>query len=65
MMQTNLPPLISTIYNEPKFLLINEGSKRQKLPGLFKNAKNRSKFHTGVAEAMANQWTKNYLFNNQ
>lgn len=61
----NLPPLISTIYNEPKFLFINKGSKKQKLPGLFNDAKNRSKFHTGIAEAMVNQWTKNYLFNNQ
>ena len=53
----NLPFLISTIYCEPKFLFFNEGSKSQKLKGLHNNAKERSKFHTGIANAMAHQWT--------
>ena len=53
----NLPFLISTIYCEPKYLLVNQGSKRQKLPGLYNDAKNRSKFHPFVAKAMAEQWT--------
>jgi len=45
----NLPFLISTIYCEPKYLLVNEGSKRQKLQGLYNDKKNRSKFHPFVA----------------
>jgi len=58
----NLPPLISTLYNEPKYRLIKTFSHHHKLPALkIKNNKEaskiRSKFHSGVAEAMVNQWT--------
>lgn len=56
----NLPFLISTMYCYPKYLLVNEGSKRQKTPGIAKSAKDRSKFHHHVAEAMVEQWS--YLF---
>jgi hypothetical protein len=52
----NLPFLMSTIYNYPKYLLVNEGSKRQKRLGMANTAKDRSKFHPFVAQAMANQW---------
>lgn len=57
----NLPPLISTLYCYPKFKLINYSNKKvsyqsQKNVGLFRDAKNRSKFHKGVAEAMVKQW---------
>jgi len=58
----NLPFLISTCYQEPKYNLVNEGSKRQRTPGLFKKAKDRSKFHTGIADAMVHQWL--HLFTN-
>ena len=57
-----LPFLISTQYCYPKFNLVNEGSKRQKTPGLAKSAKDRSKFHSGIAEAMVSQWS--HLFTN-
>jgi hypothetical protein len=57
----NLPFLMCTVYNYPKFNLVNEGSKRQKTPGLAKSAKDRSKFHPLVAEAMAEQWTNFWL----
>jgi patatin-like phospholipase/acyl hydrolase len=58
----NLPPLISTIYNEPKYKLVDSSNKqnpksKQKIKGKFKDAKNRSKFHPFVAQAMAEQWT--------
>jgi hypothetical protein len=52
----NLPFLISTQYSYPKYLLVNEGSKRQKTPGLANTAKDRSRFHPYVAQAMADQW---------
>ena len=63
----NLPPLISTYYVIPKFKIVQTGNKKnplktQKIKGLFRNAKDRSKFHSGVAEAMAEQWTEHYLF---
>jgi len=52
----NLPFLMSTIYNYPKYLLVNEGSKDQKRPGIAKSSKDRSKFHPLIAKAMADQW---------
>jgi hypothetical protein len=51
----NLPPLISTIYCEPQFCYV-DGS-RTKLKGLHRNSETRNKFHTGIAQAMADQWT--------
>lgn len=58
----NLPFLISTIYCEPIFKLVDYTNKerpksKQKIKGLFRDAKNRSKFHSGVAQAMAEQWS--------
>jgi hypothetical protein len=57
----NLPPLISTYFVEPKFKLVDSSNKKnpksnQKIKGLHRKAKDRSKFHSGVAEAMAQQW---------
>lgn len=57
----NLPFLMATLYNFPKYNLVNEGSKRQKTPGLANTAKDRSRFHPFVAEAMATQWTNFWL----
>lgn len=51
----NLPPLISTIYCEPQYCYVN--SSRTKLKGLHTNSEKRNKFHTGIAKAMADQWT--------
>ncbi|MDR2652815.1 MAG: hypothetical protein LBC68_10985 [Prevotellaceae bacterium] len=64
----NLPKLYCTetglfgegTKTEPKKLLIN-GSRKEKrrLPAMFNAAcKERSKFHKGIARAMAEQWTK-------
>jgi hypothetical protein len=47
----NLPFLMSTIYNYPKYTLIGKNGYANK-----KNSKIRSKFHPLVADAMANQW---------
>jgi len=56
----NLPPLISTLYCYPKYVKVYTGKKNTQ--PLYKNinkknqAKFRSEFHTGVAQAIANQW---------
>lgn len=57
----NVPFLISTCYANPKYKLVAASNKKnpqstQKRKGLYKDAKNRSKFHPYVAEAMADQW---------
>lgn len=53
----NVPILMSTVWNEPKYLLVHTGNKEQKLPKLPNSKrKDRSKFHYLVAETMANQW---------
>ena len=59
----NLPILISTLYCYPKYKLVNASNAKvsyasQKNVGLFRDAKNRSKFHTGIAEAMLHQWNE-------
>lgn len=68
----NIPPLISTIWNNPTHILVDSYNHKNKLnrkPPLFTNikrkdrAKIRSKFHENVAEAMANQWTEEIIFN--
>ena len=48
---------MSTVWNEPKYLLVHTGKKTEKTPKLPNTKrKDRSKFHYLVAEAMANQW---------
>ena len=50
----NIPILISTIYNEPKYNFID--SSRNKLKSVHRNVHKRNKFHLGIAQAMAEQW---------
>lgn len=53
----NMPFLMHTIWNEPKYLLIKtykKTEKTEKLPNT--SRKDRSRFHPLVAEAMAEQW---------
>jgi hypothetical protein len=53
----NMPFLMHTIWNEPKYLLVktyNKTEKTAKLPNT--SRKDRSRFHPLVAEAMAEQW---------
>lgn len=60
----NLPPLISTCWNYPEFKKVYSNGKNEKGKPLMKrSAKNRSKFHEKVAEAMAEQWTEKIIFN--
>lgn len=60
----NLPPLLSTCWNYPEFKKVAGVKKNEKGKALMKrSAKNRSKFHEKVAEAMAEQWTEKIIFN--
>ena len=57
----NLPPLISTLYCNIKPVYIDKSGKKRyrtdAISGSSKNAqKERSKFFTGIAQAMAEQW---------
>lgn len=59
----NLPFLISTLFCEPEYKLVKSSNakypqNKQRIKGLHKNAKMRSKFHKGVAEAMCHQWSE-------
>lgn len=55
----NLPPLISTLYNTKRIPISNHvnGQMTQE-----QKSKIRSKFFPLVAQAMANQWSEEYLF---
>lgn len=57
----NLPPLLphcSGIVKPPKRLWINKNGKKkyERDLGIYRSGKDRSRFHYGFAEAMANQW---------
>lgn len=61
----NLPPLLSTIYCEPTNLWVDGGPRRKNnLPSLHRDPKKRSKFHPGIAAAMADQWLTTPKYNN-